>query len=111
MIPLGALVVVVLRNLVGIRTSGTFMPVLIALTFLQTSLLTGVALFIIVVGVGLLLRSYLSQLNLLLVPRIAAVLVFVIIIYAAIGIMSVKLGWQSGLKVTLFPDDYFGLDY
>ncbi len=102
-IPLGALIVVILRNLVGIRTSGTFMPVLIALTFLQTSLFTGLALFVVVVGVGLVLRSYLSHLNLLLVPRIASVLVFVIIIYAAIGILSTKLGWHEGLKVTFFP--------
>lgn len=102
-IPLGALVVVILRNLVGIRTSGTFMPVLIALTFLQTSLITGLMLFVVVVGVGLILRSYLSHLNLLLVPRIASVLVFVIIIYGAIGILSTKLGWHEGLKVTFFP--------
>ena len=103
LIPLGALVVVILRNLVGIRTSGTFMPVLIALSFLQTTLLTGLALFLLVVGVGLVLRSYLSRLNLLLVPRIASVLVFVIIIYAFIGILSFKMGWGWGLKVTFFP--------
>lgn len=102
-LPLGALVVVILRNLVGIRTSGTFMPVLIALTFLQTTLVTGMLLFIIVVGVGLVMRSYLSSLNLLLVPRIASVLVFVILIYAAIGVLSSKLGWQAGMKVTFFP--------
>lgn len=101
--PLGALVVVILRNLVGIRTSGTFMPVLIALTFLQTTLVTGLMLFVIVVGVGLIMRSYLSSLNLLLVPRIASVLVFVILLYAAIGVLSVKMGWQGGLKVTYFP--------
>lgn len=103
MIPLGALVVVILRNLVGIRTSGTFMPILIALTFLQTSLFTGLALFLIVVGVGLVMRTYMSQLNLLLVPRIASVLVFVIIIYAAIGIASHKLGITWGMQVTFFP--------
>jgi len=103
LIPLGALVVVILRNLVGIRTSGTFMPVLIALSFLQTSLLLGLVLFILVVSVGLVMRSYLSRLNLLLVPRIASVLVFVIIIYAAIGIFSFKMGWDWGLKVTFFP--------
>lgn len=103
LIPLGALVVVILRNLVGIRTSGTFMPILIALTFMQTSLLLGLALFLVVVSVGLVMRSYLSHLNLLLVPRIAAVLVFVIIIFAAIGIASHKLGWESGLTITFFP--------
>lgn len=103
LIPLGALVVVILRNLVGIRTSGTFMPILIALVFLQTSLLAGLALFLIVVGVGLVMRSYMSSLNLLLVPRIASVLVFVIIIYAAIGITSHKLGIAWGMQVTFFP--------
>ncbi len=103
LIPLGALVVVILRNLVGIRTSGTFMPILIALVFLQTSLLAGLILFLVVVSVGLFMRSYLSHLNLLLVPRIASVLVFVIIIFAAIGIGSHKLGIEWGMKVTFFP--------
>lgn len=103
LIPLGALVVVILRNIIGIRTSGTFMPILISLTFLQTSLFLGLTLFLIVVGVGLIMRSYLSHLNLLLVPRIGAVLVFVIIIYAAVGIISHKVGWESGLAITFFP--------
>ncbi len=103
LIPVGALVVVILRNLVGIRTSGTFMPILIALAFMQTTLLLGLLLFLVVVGVGLIMRSYLSHLNLLLVPRIASVLVFVIIIFAAIGIGSHKLGWHSGHAVLFFP--------
>jgi hypothetical protein len=103
LIPLGALVVVILRNLVGIQTSGTFMPILIALTFLQTSLLWGLALFVVVVSVGLFMRSYLSHLNLLLVPRISAVLVFVIVIFVAISVISLKLDFEKGLQVTFFP--------
>lgn len=103
LMPLGALVVVILRNLVGLRTSGTFMPILISLAFLQTGLLVGIILFLLVVGSGLLMRSYLTRLNLLLVPRIAAVLVFVIIIYGAFGIAGHKLGFEWILKVTLFP--------
>lgn len=103
LIPIGALVVVILRNLVGITTSGTFMPILIALVFLQTSLLSGLGLFITVVGVGLVLRKYLTHLNLLLVPRISAVLVFVILIYVAISVISVKMNFATGLQVTFFP--------
>lgn len=103
LIPLGALVVVILRNLVGIQTSGTFMPILIALTFLQTTLLWGLALFLVVVSVGLFMRSYLSHLNLLLVPRISAVLVFVIVIFVAISVISVKMDFEKGLEVTFFP--------
>ena len=103
LIPLGALVVVILRNLVGIQTSGTFMPILIALTFIQTTLLWGLALFLVVVSVGLIMRSYLSHLNLLLVPRISAVLVFVIVIFVAISVISIKMDFEKGLQVTFFP--------
>jgi len=103
LIPLGALVVVILRNLVGIQTSGTFMPILIALTFLQTTLLWGLILFLVVVSVGLIMRSYLSHLNLLLVPRISAVLVFVIVIFVVISVLSIKLDFSQGLQVTFFP--------
>lgn len=103
LIPLGALVVVILRNLVGVQTSGTFMPILIALTFLQTTLLWGLALFLVVVSVGLVMRSYLSHLNLLLVPRISAVLVFVIIIFVVISVLSIKMDFERGLQVTFFP--------
>lgn len=103
LIPMGALVVVILRNLVGIQTSGTFMPILIALTFLQTSLTWGLILFLVVVSVGLLMRSYLSHLNLLLVPRISAVLVFVIVIFVAISVISIKMDFEQGLRVTFFP--------
>ena len=103
LIPFGALVVVIMRNLVGIRTSGTFLPILIAMTFIQTSLLSGLALFILIVSLGLILRSYLSRLNLLLVPRISAVLVFVIVIYVFIAVTSYKLGSELGLMVSFFP--------
>jgi hypothetical protein len=103
MIPLGALVVVVLRNLIGIRTSGTFMPILIAITFLQTTLVTGLILFLLIVGVGLVMRAYLTHLNLLLVPRIASVLVFVIVIYGAVGVVGHKLNLPWAASVTFFP--------
>lgn len=103
LIPIGALIVVILRNLVGIQTSGTFMPILIAMVFLQVNLLAGLSLFVLIVGIGLVLRSYLSSLNLLLVPRISAVLVFVILIYVAISVISIKMGLEAGLRVTFFP--------
>ncbi|MFI3272475.1 MAG: UUP1 family membrane protein [Pseudomonadota bacterium] len=103
LIPFGALVVAVMRNLVGIRTSGTFLPILIALTFIQTSLMVGIALFVLIVSLGLILRSYLSHLNLLLVPRISAVLVFVIIIYLALAVGSYKMGSDFGLMASYFP--------
>ncbi|MEH6466304.1 MAG: inactive transglutaminase family protein [Porticoccus sp.] len=103
LIPVGALVVVLLRVLVGIRTSGTFMPILIALAFIQTTLLTGLAIFLTVVGAGLWIRYYLSHLNLLLVARITAVVIVVIFLMAALSIVSYKLGFAQVLTVTFLP--------
>ncbi|MCB1985580.1 MAG: inactive transglutaminase family protein [Burkholderiales bacterium] len=103
LLPIGALVVVIMRILIGIRTSGTFMPILIALALIQTTLITGIIIFLIVVSTGLLIRSYLSRLNLLLVARISAVIIVVITIIASISIISHKLGLSQALQVTFFP--------
>jgi 7 transmembrane helices usually fused to an inactive transglutaminase len=103
LIPVGVLMVIFMRILVGLRTSGTFMPVLIALAFMETSLLTGIIGFAAVVGFGLLIRSYLSRHNLLLVARIGTVILSVIIIIAGFSIIANSLGFTEGLKITFFP--------
>ncbi|MCL6416460.1 inactive transglutaminase family protein [Aestuariirhabdus sp. Z084] len=103
LIPIGALVVVLLRILVGIKTSGTFMPILIALALIQTTLFVGLAIFLTIVSVGLWIRSYLSHLNLLLVARISSVVIVVIIIMAIMSVLSNKLGLSQALTVTFFP--------
>ena len=103
LLPVGALVVVIMRLLVGIRTSGTFMPILIALTFLQTELVPGIISLVLVVSVGLMLRSYLSALNLLLVARIATIVVIVIGIVSFFAVISYRLGLIAGQTITFFP--------
>lgn len=103
LLPFGALVVCLMRIVVGIKTSGTFMPVLIAVAFVQTSLLPGLAAFIGVVTVGLLMRGYLSSLNLLLVSRISALIVLVLFITAGISIIGYQMGYSTGMTVTFFP--------
>lgn len=102
-IPLGAFLLVILRNVIGVKTFGTFMPVLIALSFRETQLVWGMILFSVVIAAGLTIRFYLEQLKLLLVPRLGAVLIVVILLMAAISILSHKLGVERGLSVALFP--------
>lgn len=103
LIPVGVLVVVFLRVIVGLKTSGTFMPVLIALAFIQTTLLTGLIGFLLIVAFGLMIRSYLSRLNLLLISRISAVIIVVIGIIGLFTILSYKFGLSEGLTITFFP--------
>jgi hypothetical protein len=103
LVPVGVLFLVILRNVIGIRTFGTFMPVLIALSFRETQLLWGVFLFITLVGIGLLIRLYLEHLKLLVVPRLAAILIVVIGLMAFLSVFTNKLGLERGLSVALFP--------
>ena len=103
MIPIGALIMVIMRNLVGIDAFGTFMPVLIALAFRETKLLWGVVLFTLLVALGLSIRFLLERLRLLLVPRLSAVLIVVVLLMMLISLLSHRLGLETGLSVALFP--------
>jgi len=103
LVPVGAFFIVFLRNVIGIKTFGTFMPVLIALAFRETELLWGVTLFCVLIASGLLIRFYLEYLKLLLVPRLASVLIIVILLMATVSLLSHKLGIDRGLSIALFP--------
>lgn len=103
MIPLGALIMVLMRNLIGIDAFGTFMPVLIALAFRETQLVWGVILFTVLVALGLSIRFLLERLRLLLVPRLGSVLIIVVILMLVISIVAHQLGMETGLSVALFP--------
>lgn len=102
-IPIGAFIILLLRNFVGLVTFGTFMPVLIALAFRETHVISGIILFVTIVFFGLLIRFYLDHLRLLLVPRLGVILTVVILLMVIISIFSVQLGLENGVSVALFP--------
>ena len=103
LIPLGTLLIVVFRNVIGIKSFGTFMPVLIAIAFRETRLASGILLFTLLVGFGLAIRFYLERLRLLLVPRLGSVLIAVVLIMLTISTVSSKFDIEVGLSVALFP--------
>lgn len=103
LLPLGALVVAFVRIIIGVKTSGTFMPILIALAFVQTTLVPGLIAFVSIVSIGLIVRGYLSSLNLLLVSRISTLILLVIFLTAAISIVGYQVGFNTGMTVTFFP--------
>ncbi|MBM3887510.1 MAG: hypothetical protein FJ388_00120 [Verrucomicrobia bacterium] len=79
LMPLGALVTVLFRTLVGMRTYGTFTPTLIALSFIYNDWRAGLLTFAIVLALGLTSRALLDRLKLLLVPRLSVVLTLVVL--------------------------------
>jgi hypothetical protein len=103
LIPLGAFVVVVMRNIVGVSTLGTFMPVLLALALLEIPLGRGLVMFTVLISAGLWFRFLLSRLNLLVVPRVAACVVIVTLLMMVMSVLSYRLGMTGGVQITLFP--------
>jgi hypothetical protein len=104
LIPLGAFVVVLMRNIVGVPTLGTFMPVLIALALLEIpNIYGGLIMFSVLIAAGLWFRFLLSRLNLLVVPRVAACVVIVTLLMMLMSVVGYRLGYSGGGQITLFP--------
>lgn len=101
--PLAILVIVLIRNIIGLQTMGTFMPVLLALAFQETGLKAGIPAFFLIMACGLAARSFLSKLNLLMVPRISAVVIIVIMLMRFFSILAQMLGISEGDTLTYFP--------
>ena len=102
-IPVGITILVFLRQFIGFKTLGTFMPVLIGIAFRETALVNGLALFTLLVALGLALRFYLERLQLLLVPRLAVVVIFIVMVMAGVTIALTGANQAIGLSISLFP--------
>ena len=101
--PLAILIVVLLRNVIGLKTMGTFTPMLISMALVQTGFIPGLVGFSLIVSIGLAIRTTLSKLNLLLVPRISAVVIFVILIIQFCAVLGYQYDWRIASAVLFFP--------
>lgn len=103
LLPLGALIVAIFRNVVGVKTFGVFLPVLIAISFTSTGLIFGIISFVGVLLLISLLHYPLLKWGILHVPKLVIMLsgvVFLIIILLFAG-TNLKIAMISGL--TFFP--------
>jgi len=103
MLPLGALVTVVFRNVIGLETFGTFLPALIASAARDTGLLWGMIGFISIIIVSAVVRRGLDWMQLLHSPKMAIMLTTVVIVMMGITVGGVQLGLFELAHMTLFP--------
>ncbi len=103
LLPLGALMVAFFRQVIGVQTFGTFMPVLIALAFRETGLVYGIIFFMTLIITGLLARNYIDKLRLLMVPRLSAVLTVIVMFIIAAMLITKQQDIYLGISVALFP--------
>lgn len=103
LVPLGTLIISVLRNIVGFPTFGIFMPVLMALAFRNTGLAYGLGIFGGVLLIGYFVRRWIDKLRLLLVPRMSVMLTLVIACFTFLALLGSKYGWREFMAVGLLP--------
>ncbi len=101
--PIGILLVVLMRNIVGVQTMGTFTPMLIAMSLVKTGFVTGLTCFVAIILLGLMIRFIMSKLNLLLVPRISAVVIFVILIIHFLTFVGYNFDIKIAQASVFFP--------
>lgn len=103
LLPLGALLVAMFRNFVGLRTFGTFLPILVSLALRETQLLVGLGMLCLVVGLGVVTRRFLEGLRLLVVPRLSFLLCVVILFVVLIALLGEGFGARDFFAGVVFP--------
>lgn len=103
MIPIGALVTVVFRNVIGLETFGTFLPALIAAASRETGLYWGLIGFVLIIGITAMVRKGLDWLQLLHSPKMAVILAVVVLVMMMMTVTGVNLGFFELAQMTLFP--------
>lgn len=103
LLPIGGLAVSLFRNIVGLQTFGTFMPILIAYTLRETSLGLGLVMVFGVLAIGVVTRVLLDRLHLLLVPRLSILLCIVVLVVVLLALWGRTLDQSDLFSGVLFP--------
>jgi transglutaminase-like putative cysteine protease len=103
MLPLGAFVTVVFRNVLGLETFGTFLPALIAAATMETGLLWGLVGFVGIIISAAIVRKLLDWMQLLHSPKMAIMLTVVVILLLVASIAGVHFELFKLAQISLFP--------
>jgi len=103
LIPLGALVLSLARNIIGIPTFGIFTPILLTLFFKETSFGFGMLFFSVVVMIGIGERYVLDKFHLLAVPRLSIILTLIIMLMLGYSFYTVEMTSISQKHLAFFP--------
>lgn len=103
LIPLGAMVVAIARNVIGLKTFGVFLPALIAVSISNTGLWWGILAFVLVIVLVSLMHFPLERLGMLYTPKLVIMLVTVVIAFIGLSVLGIRLNYSDLAYITLFP--------
>lgn len=102
LLPLVITAIAAARHIVGFRGLGIFIPTVIALVFVKTGILLGIAIFLVIFLVATFARTILRYLKIQYLPRMALVLWFVTLGVLAAVFLFPSFGWEFGADA-IFP--------
>lgn len=94
-IPFAVVIVVLFKNVIGIKTYGTFLPALMAMAITGTGLSAGILAFSMVLFLTVILRYPLEKLGILHTPKLAIMMLGVILSLVSISALSVFFEWEG----------------
>jgi transglutaminase-like putative cysteine protease len=103
MLPFAALISVILKNVIGLETFGTFLPILIASVLHNTGVITGISVFFGIIFLVYFTNILVSRLDLLYHPKMAILLSFVILALLIIFNMGLEFQYYNLVYVVFFP--------
>lgn len=101
--PLAALIVTFCRNVVGLRTFGVFLPMLVGAGCTYTGLPAGLAGFLAILAVGAATHRLFRGMRVLVVPRIAAVITVLTALILVGGMLVTESTGHRLALLALFP--------
>jgi alpha-L-glutamate ligase-like protein len=102
-VAVAALLIAAMKNVVGIRTLGLFAPAIVALAFLATGLILGLALLTVTLGTVLLTRASLVRERVQEAHRVAILVTIVSITIASIAVLGLQFQQHQLFFAVLFP--------
>lgn len=103
MIPLGAFMSVLIRNVMGLRTFGFFMPLLIAIAAMRAGLNWTLSAFLFVIGLVCTIRLLAKPLRLLHFPLQGIMLTAVVVTVTGLAVAGALLGNLRLAHLTFLP--------
>lgn len=103
MIPVVATFITFVRQVVGIKAFGIYIPTILTLTFVAIGLYAGLITIVVIVIVGTLMRMGLKKLRLLYLPRMALVITVVALAMLFMFYASGETPYLSLISVSVFP--------
>ena len=103
MLPLGALISVILRNIIGFETFGIFLPILVASVLKGTGLVLGLTTFCLIIFLVCVINYSATKLGLLYHPKMAILLSAVILSIVAVFLAGIYFRDYDLINIVFFP--------